>query len=65
MMDKLKVDDFRKVVIAIGAYKLTGSPEVFEQELRFSEEAGSGGWVIFHYASLADNRSLAGLLPKK
>lgn len=59
---KDKVDDFRKVEIAIGAYKLGKSPARFREELRFSEKIGAGGWVIFHYSSLLENPGLVDIL---
>jgi len=62
---KGKVDNFRKVNIGIGAYKLTRSPEKFEEELRFSEGAGAGESVIFHYASLLENSALINCLEIK
>jgi len=59
---KNKVNDFRRVKIAVGAYKMGALPGEFKEELRFSENAGAGGCVIFHYSSLLDNPVLANIL---
>ncbi len=55
---KAKAGDFKRVNIAIGAYKLTRSPGLFEQEFRISERSGAGGIVIFHYGSLVESPAL-------
>jgi uncharacterized lipoprotein YddW (UPF0748 family) len=59
---KEKVPDFKKVNIGIGAYKLVNYPKEFKQEFRFSEGAGSGACVIFHYGSLLQNPALTDFL---
>jgi uncharacterized lipoprotein YddW (UPF0748 family) len=59
---KQMVPDFRKVNIAVGAYKLVGLPEEFKKEFRFSEDSGSGACVIFHYGSLLQNPELSDFL---
>jgi len=61
---KTKTRDFKKVNIAIGAYKLIHSPDVFRRELRISERSGAGGIVIFHYGNLIENSALRNLLVK-
>ncbi|MFH0854921.1 MAG: family 10 glycosylhydrolase [Candidatus Omnitrophota bacterium] len=62
---KDKVDDFRKVKIGIGAYKLGNLPEEFKEELRFSEKLEAGGYVIFHYSSLTENPALVNILEEE
>jgi uncharacterized lipoprotein YddW (UPF0748 family) len=59
---KGKVKDFRKVNIGLGAYKLAGSPGIFEKEFRTSEASEAGGVVIFHYGSLCEDPALADIL---
>ena len=56
-----KTTDFKKVNVAIGAYKLARSPQKFAQELRYCEEKHST-CVIFNYGSLRDNPELAKVL---
>jgi len=55
---KAKTNDFRKVYIGIGAYKLVNSSEVFAQELGVCERSGARGCAIFHYGSLLKNTAL-------
>ncbi len=52
---KEKVRDFKKVNIGVGAYKLVGKPELFEEESRICEGSSGGDCVIFHYGSLLEN----------
>ncbi len=59
-----KTKDFKKVKIGVGAYKLTNSPELFEQELRQCEQLGAT-CVIFYYGSLCKNPELGRELIKK
>ncbi|MFH1190220.1 MAG: family 10 glycosylhydrolase [Candidatus Omnitrophota bacterium] len=58
LMAKAKTADFSKVNIAIGAYKLVRSPDVFEQELRIAEDSGAGGIAVFHYGNIVENPAL-------
>ncbi len=53
-----KTDDFKRVNIAIGAYRLVESPKVFKEEFHISESSGAGGFAIFHYGSLLENQLL-------
>jgi uncharacterized lipoprotein YddW (UPF0748 family) len=59
---KAKTDDFTKVNIGVGAYRLGRAPRTFEEEFRMSENAGGGICVIFHYGSLLENPALGDLL---
>ena len=59
---KGRVQDFKKINIAIGAYKLVNSPLVFKQELISGESSGAGACVISYYSSLLKNPELAGSL---
>lgn len=61
---KSKVSDFAKVNIAIGAYKLTCSPEDFKKEFVMTGSSGSGGFAIFHYGSLVECPALGEYLIK-
>ncbi len=60
---KAKTSDFKKVKIAIGAYKFVNAPEAFSEELRICEDEGAT-CVIFHYGNLQENPHLADLLVK-
>ncbi len=53
-----KTDDFRKVKIGIGAYKLGKYPGRFAKMFNLCEKAGGGGCVVFHYGSMAENPGL-------
>ena len=55
---KKRVPDFKKVILAVGAYKLMDSPEEFKKEFRFCEASGAGGCVILHYGSLLEATEL-------
>ena len=59
---KGRVKDFKKINIAIGAYKLVNSPAIFKQELSFGESSGAGACIISYYSSLLKNTELAGRL---
>jgi len=61
---KEKVDDFRKVHIAVGAYKLAKIPDVFKRQLLIVQGSGSGGSIIFHYGSLLDDPVLRGVFDR-
>ena len=61
---KEKVPDSLKVKIGIGAYKLTRTPEIFDQEIRSVEELGMTG-AVFHYGSLLENLKLKSILIRK
>ena len=54
--------DINRVNVAIGAYKLVSSPEVFRKELNFSESMLLHACVIFHYGTLLQNPTLAHFL---
>ena len=60
---KGKTTDFSKVKIAVGAYKLVHSPEIFEQEFRSCEQMGVT-CAIFHYGSVLENSELKVFLSK-
>ncbi len=62
---KTKVRDFKKVNIAIGAYKLVNAPEKFRQELYSGEKSGAGACVISYYSSLLKNPAFVDILSIK
>ncbi len=55
---KNKTQDLQNVNLAIGAYELMKSPEIFAQQFELCEKAGSRACVIFHYGSLLENPAL-------
>lgn len=61
---KKVTNDFNKVNIAIGAYKMAGSPGIFAGEMELSGKAGAGGCVILHYESLLKDPALGSVLMK-
>lgn len=62
---KGKTADFKKVNIGLGAYKLVRLPGIFKQEYKICNNAGAGGYVIFHYGSLLENPALSEFLINK
>ena len=54
--------DFKKVKVAVGAYKLTARPEIFKEQFEFCEESGCGTCVVFHYGSVSNDNALAQFL---
>lgn len=61
---KTKTPDFKRIDIAIPAYKLTDSPDIFTQQLTFCKNSKPNMCVIFHYESLLKNRALTKALTK-
>jgi uncharacterized lipoprotein YddW (UPF0748 family) len=59
---KKRVKDFSKTNIAVGAYELGKSPEIFTEQLRICKEAGPYACAILHYGSLRENPAIGGLL---
>lgn len=59
---KTKVDDFRKVYMGVGAYKLLKLPEVFAQQIQAAQRSGAGAVVIFHYGNLIESPQLTKVL---
>jgi len=55
---KEKVDDFKKVHVAVGAYKFVKTPSVFKKQFSFAQQSGAGGCIVFHYESLLENPAL-------
>jgi len=62
---KTKVPDLKKVIIAVGAYKLLRLPEKFRQELQYCENEKSKGCAVLHYGSLLENPELGQAMFKK
>lgn len=56
---KEKGVDLSRVLIGVGAYKLTGSWARFDRQLEIVRASGAGGCVIFHYGSLREDPRLA------
>lgn len=52
---KGKINNFKDVNVAVGAYKLVKSPDVFIQQFNICNEAGARSCVIFHYSSLLES----------
>lgn len=59
---KKRTSTFRKVNIAVGAYKKEHSINVFAEDFKFCEHANAGACVIFHYGSLLKKPVLADYL---
>lgn len=59
---KEKVDDFKKVHIAVGAYKLLKTPDIFAQQFLIAQSANGGSCVVFHYGSLLESPELGRIL---
>jgi len=58
---KEKTGDLSKVKIAIGAYKMLQTPEIFQEEYKRCEKMETT-CVVFHYGSLIESPQLAGIL---
>ena len=56
---KSKVDDFTKVNVGLGAYKLSKNPNIFLEQWKACEESGSRSCVVFHYGDLVETPALA------
>ena len=54
-----KVKDIKKLCIALPAYKLKNSPEIFSREFQAAKSSGAGGYAVFHYDSLIESPALA------
>ena len=55
---KEKVNDFKKVKIAVGAYKTVHIPEIFETEYSSCEKM-KASCAVFHYGSLIDSPQMS------
>ena len=60
---KEKTKDLSKVRIAVGAYKMVTTPEVFKEEFDSCEQMGTT-CAVFHYGSLLENVELQKFLAK-
>ena len=47
-----RTTNFKKINIAVGAYKPEHSPAVFKENFQLCQESGGGACVIFHYGSV-------------
>jgi uncharacterized lipoprotein YddW (UPF0748 family) len=61
---KEKTGDLSKVKIAVGAYKLTHDPKVFEQEYRACEAMGTT-CTVFHYGSVLESPGISNFLKRQ
>jgi uncharacterized lipoprotein YddW (UPF0748 family) len=52
---KSKVSDIKKIIIAVGAYKLLKLPKTFRREFRYCENENSKACAVLHYGSLLEN----------
>ena len=59
-----KAGDLKKVNIAVGAYKLLKTPEIFKRQFEICEETGGRGCVVLHYGNLLENPVLADVLTR-
>ena len=59
---KGKVKDTKKLLIALPAYKLKNSPEIFSREFQEAKRSKTGGYAVFHYDSLLESPALADTL---
>ena len=59
---KNKIGNLSKVNIAVGAYKLLRSPDIFEEQFQICEHSDGRACVTFHYGDLVQNPALAKLL---
>ncbi len=59
---KTKVNDFKKVNIAVGAYKFIKTPDVFYQQYEVCKKAGARSCVVFYYGNIQENPALGQLL---
>lgn len=58
---KKRLGSLEKVNIAIGAYAMETSPEIFKTQLKICEESQSRACVTLHYGNLGENSSLRGI----
>ena len=56
---KNKVDDFTKVNVGLGAYKLAKNPNIFSEQWKICEKSGGRSCVAFHYGDLVETPALA------
>lgn len=59
---KSKVTDFKKTRMAIGAYKMLDTPEIFKSLIKLCEQRGVRAYAILHYGSLLQNPALGNFL---
>ncbi len=59
---KIKTGDLKKVNIAVGAYALSRSPEIFQDQFKICEDSDPRSCVVLHYGSLEKSEQLAGVL---
>ncbi len=65
---KTKVFDLKKMIIAIGAYKLVRLPQTFHRQLQYCEQEKTKGCAVLDYGSLLKNPELGQaflILPEK
>jgi len=61
---KDKIKDFSKVRIAVGAYKMVKTPEIFKEEFNSCERMNAS-CTVFHYGSLVDSPPMASFLTRQ
>ncbi len=54
-----RTDGLKRVNIAVGAYSLLETPDIFKKEFKLCEGSGARSCVTFHYGSLVENPELA------
>ncbi len=59
-----RIGDLKKVNIAMGAYKLVDSPEIFLHQYKICEESQNRSCLALHYGSLLENPVLGSVYNK-
>ncbi len=55
---KKRLGSLEKVNIAIGAYAMAGSPDIFKRQFKICQDSGSRACVTLHYGNLSENKAL-------
>ncbi len=59
---KARAEDFQRVNVGLGAYKLLEAPETFRKQWEICAVSGARGCAVFHYGSLLENPELGKVL---
>ncbi len=62
---KNKMGDLEKINIAVGAYQLLDSPEIFKRQFEICEESEARACAVLHYGSLLENPVLSKSLTRR
>ena len=55
---KARIENFKKIWVALPAYKAIDNPKIFFEEWRLCEEFNGGACVVFHFGSLTASKEL-------